>query len=278
MKINKFALGLCLCLSLCGCKGEVYKETTDFNITAYTQTDDVIDSEAEYVLKNFEKTMQPLASKQKKELEKNFNKVEGVSYVQYSNGREVSVFESKRVRGIYVLTDTEWTYPILPYSIRLKGCDELYERLEDTAFIPYSNECGENGAGIIRCENKEYTLSDYECVTPFSVKYKDVDVFTDKLPMQALVYVNGGRAERVELVSAVSDDISALTDENIADVRLLFDKLGFGEESAALANELAESLSKGGYYRSDGALSVRSSKNVKRIGDIVFNVFCVDLR
>ncbi|GEM_PF-3042648 len=273
MKIKIFFAVALLCLPLCGCQIYEDYESYEDNLAAVKA-----DEEVGYISDIFsEPRFGKLSGEQRRVLESDFTEVNNITFIQQSNGRDVNIYESNKIKGAYVMYDGEWISTVMPIDARIKDCDELYGKLEKTAFAPVDFQRGYNGRNSVICTNREYAVMDYSNITPFSVLYPDVDVQVENMPIKVIVYENGGKAERIEIVSISSPYMEKLSSTNINDVKALFDELGLGEESAELAQEFGTSLDKGSYTRSDGAVSVRSSREVKRQRDTVYNVFTVNI-
>ncbi len=281
MKIKKIlamllaALGICTVLSGC----TIYEDNeTVTNREKYYKNDDEYER-----LKSYNELFSNngfsyvLTKEQRKVIDEEFEKNDAVTYIQQSNGREVSVYESKYLRGCFVLFDENWLYMINSDEYMLKDCRELYKELNLTDFYVNRSDTGADDRGIIALSNEEYTLMDFDGYTPFSVNYDDVDVVISNMPVKALVYENGGRVDKVELIAVVTPYKDSLTENNIAQVKGLLEKLGMGNESEALAEEFAQSLEKKSYSRRDGAMKVSSTRDVLRDKDTVCNVFGISI-
>jgi hypothetical protein len=274
MKLNKFLILGCLCLSLCGCS--IYGDDVE-NIEQNSKENTEKTKIAQHIDEVFDvSSFHNLSDEQKAFLESDFDKIEDISFTQHSNGREVELYASKDLKGAYVIYDGEWGNWILPFNTQLAECDELYDRLDNTAFIPQSYERGMNGNGIIKCENKEYSIMDFNGYTMFSINYSDVDIEAENMPMKVLVYEKDGKAERIEIVSVCTALTNKFSQKNIDDVKELLNELGV-EDGNYLAAELGQSLDKASYARKDSKLSVRSSRDVSRDKDIVYNAFTITL-
>jgi hypothetical protein len=275
MKLNKFLILGCLLLSLCGCS--IYGD--DFE---YIEQNSKEDTEKTEIAQHIDEVLDgssfhDLSDEQKAFLESDFDKVENISFTQHSNGREVEVYASKKLKGAYVLYDGEWGNYILPFNTQLAECDELYDKLDNTAFIPTSYERGINGNGIIRCENKEYSIMDFNNCTMFSINYPDVDIEAENMPMKVLVYEKDGKAERIEIISVCTTLTNKFSQKNIDDVQELLSELGV-EDGNYLAAELGQSLDKASYTRTADKISVSSNRDVSRDKDIVYNAFTISLK
>jgi hypothetical protein len=274
MKLNKFLILGCLLLSLCGCS--IYGDDVE-NIEQNSKENTEKTKIAQHIDEVFDvSSFHNLSDEQKAFLESDFDKIEDISFTQHSNGREVELYASKDLKGAYVIYDGEWGNWILPYNTQLAECDELYDRLDNTAFIPQSYERGMNGNGIIKCENKEYSIMDFNSYTMFSITYPDVDIESENMPMKVLVYEKDGKAERIEIVSVCTAFTNKFSQKNIDDVKVLLDELGV-EDGNYLAAELGQSLDKASYTRTSDKLSVSSNRDVSRDKDIVYNAFTIAL-
>jgi hypothetical protein len=269
--INKLlVLALC-CIPLCGCSiyGD-YEDNIETNGVEIEENTTV--AETLYNMCGVD-----LSKEQKEYLEQSCDKVDNIRFIQQSNGKEVSIYASNRVNGAYLLDDGEWRSCLTPWNTRPKECEELYKTLADTAFAPHAFERGANQKVAVECYNREYAVLDFNGETMFSINYPDVDVEIENMPIKAIIYADQGKAEGVELITAVSDYTDRLSEQNLKDVQELLSVLGLGEESESLTRELVESLDKASYSRKDGAITVQSCRDVSRGKKFVYNIFKVSL-
>jgi hypothetical protein len=210
-------------------------------------------------------------------LDEDFEKVSDISFIQHSNGREVEVYQSKTLKGAYILYDGEYASQVLPNTEHLRECKALYAALDNTAFVPSAWIRGYNDNGVIICTNREYSVLCPEGSSMFSIRYDDVEAKVENLPIKAMVYERDGVADKVEIISICTDNLSEASGVNVGDVRVLLEQLGLGDESADLADEWDFSLGKKSYKRTSGAVTVESNREVRREKDMVYNVFSVKM-
>ncbi len=269
--IKKLIPAILLCLFISGCS--IYEET---EIDQKVQPNPEVSSYHEKYREIFFSDRKPTEATQEL-LNKEFTTIEGIEFIQHSNGREVKVYESRYVKGYYVLDDGYWTYPIEPCFDEPKEGIELFRRLNKTDFTPYAFYRASSGAGIITCANREYAVMDISGRTPFSINYDDVDVIVENMPLTTVIYEKEGKADIVEIYTAVTDYKDSFSPKNTEELKGLFDELGLGEESADLAQEVTQSLNKKSYSRTSGARKITSARNIARNGDITYNLFRITL-
>lgn len=278
MKIKKYMALALMCLPLCGCSEE--------GLTNYTSREDyagwTTDEEMKKTIQEYNDLFQisaktPRLSKKAAEcLDRDFERFDGINHIQHSNGREVKCYESKKIKGYYVLYDGEWSTTLEPAYAIPENCKALFDRLSENALVAREAPVTRNGVCIIRCDNREYSLTDFESMTMFSIQYPDVDVETENCPVRALVFCRSGKPFRVEINTPVAEGLGKINDTNKEQVRELLDTLGFGDKSEEIAQEYTESLDKKDYVRKDGTITIRNTKNVTRQREVVYNVFTVD--
>lgn len=275
MKKLIIPLILCLMLSACGyVKYGADDAKAEENDTAIDEDYKAAVERAKILSENFD-SEKGLTAAQKKLLAEEYEKVDGIKFIQHSNGRDVKVYRHKDEPSIYLLYDGFWLTCVKGTYTMPGECSDMYDMLEDTGFKPFDWNRGLNGKGVVICENTEFTVADFNGYTLFSVNYPDVDIEIENMPMKALIYEDGGRTERVEFVIASSRYMEELSQKNIDDAAELLTKTGFGERSRELAEEMAQSLDKAGYKRDDGDVSVRSTRDAYVGETAAYNLFTV---
>lgn len=276
MKLKGLILSsVLLAAILCGCSVSTdYDETAlDKKVAVNSQANAVV-QKVEDVLMNSEYEM---SDSVRNMLDEDFQVTESVEFVQHSNGREVNVYKSKELPSLYLLYDGEWIELIKPAMKEPVSCKNIYTALRDGALIPVDYNVGSGDTDAIICENEEFSLMSFEGGSMFSVIYNDVDVHSEDMPVKAVVYCTDGKAVRVEFIYVCLNGGEKMSDNNVAEASALLTSLGLGEESTVIAGEFADSVDKASYSRSDGALTISSYKNAARDGNIVYNVFTVDM-
>lgn len=268
--------GLLLVSVLCGCSVDsAYDYDDSLNsgkIAVNPQAKAAID-EVEAVLMNSEYDMNDTVRDM---LNRDFETVDSVEFVQHSNGREVQIYRSRSLPTLYVLYDGEWLEWIEPKAEELTSCGDVYAALEEGGIRPTDYIAGGGDTDAIVSENEEFSLMSFNGGSMFSVTYDDVDAYSEDMPVKTIVYCTDGKPVRAEFIYVRLKGDEEMSDNNIQEVSAVFTALGLGEESSSLAGELADSLDKASYSRTDGALTVSSYKNAARDKDIAYNIFAVD--
>lgn len=286
MKIKIILALLLMCLPLCGCSEEKLVKADNYEEQAEKWE---IDKEKAKIIDEYNDLFVVTPSTQEGNyvqgrlskkvfecLESDFTQLGGIEYTQHSNGRAVKVYESKKIRGCYVLYDGEWIKCLPPDCAIGKDSKALFESLSHTDLVARENPVSRGGVEIIRCDNKEYTLADFQGNTMFSIQYPDVDVKTEVCPVRALVFSREGKPYRVELITPQTEGLPKPNEINQKQVKELLDTLGLGDESADLAEEYITSLDKKDYTYNEGSVSVSSNKNVAMQRDIAYNRFAIE--
>lgn len=268
--------GLLLVSVLCGCSVDsAYDYDDSLNsgkIAVNLQAKAAID-EVEAVLMNSEYDMNDTVRDM---LNRDFETVDSVEFVQHSNGRKVQIYRSRSLPALYVLYDGEWLEWIEPKAEELTSCGDVYAALKEGGICPTDYIAGAGDTDAIVSENEEFSLMSFNGGSMFSVTYDDVDAYSEDMPVKTIVYCTDGKPVRAEFIYVRLKGDEEMSDNNIQEVSAVFTALGLGEESSSLAGELADSLDKASYSRTDGALTVSSYKNAARDKDIAYNIFAVD--
>ncbi len=268
--------GLLLVSVLCGCSVDsAYDYDDSLNsgkIAVNPQAKAAID-EVEAVLMNSEYDMNDTVRDM---LNRDFETVDSVEFVQHSNGRKVQIYRSRSLPALYVLYDGEWLEWIEPKAEELTSCGDVYAALKEGGICPTDYIAGAGDTDAIVSENEEFSLMSFNGGSMFSVTYDDVDAYSEDMPVKTIVYCTDGKPVRAEFIYVRLKGDEEMSDNNIQEVSAVFTALGLGEESSSLAGELADSLDKASYSRTDGALTVSSYKNAARDKDIAYNIFAVD--
>lgn len=269
--------GLLLASVLCGCSVDSaydYDDSLDKGKTAFNPRAKAAIDEVEAVLMNSEYEMNDSLRAM---LDEDFERTDSVEFVQHSNGREVQIYRSKELYGLYVLYDGEWVEWIEPEAQELTDCGDVYAALKEGGICPTDYIAGGGDTDAIVSENEEFSLMSFNGDSMFSVTYDDVDAYSRDMPLKTIIYCTEGKPVRAEFIYVRLKGNEEMSDNNIHEAAAVFAALGLGEEGSSLAGELADSVSKASYSRSQGALTVSSCKNAARDKDIAYNVFAVDM-
>lgn len=268
--------GILLASVLCGCSVDSaydYDDSLDSGKIAVNPQAKAVIDEVEAVLMNSEYDMNDTVRDM---LNRDFETVDSVEFVQHSNGRKVQIYRSRSLPALYVLYDGEWLEWIEPKAEELISCGDVYAALEEGGICPTDYIAGAGDTDAIVSENEEFSLMSFNGGSMFSVTYDDVDAYSEDMPVKTIVYCTDGKPVRAEFIYVRLNGDEEMSDNNIQEVSAVFTALGLGEESSSLAGELADSLDKASYSRTDGALTVSSYKNAARDKDIAYNIFAVD--
>lgn len=268
--------GLLLVSVLCGCSVDStydYDDSLDSGKIAVNPQAKAVIDEVEAVLMNSEYDMDDTVRDM---LNRDFERVDSVEFVQHSNGREVQIYRSRSLPALYVLYDGEWLEWIEPKAEELTSCGDVYTALKEGGICPTDYIAGDGDTDAIVSENEEFSLMSFNGGSMFSVTYDDVDAYSEDMPVKTIVYCTDGKPVRAEFIYVRLKGDEEMSDNNIQEVSAVFTALGLGEESSSLAGELADSPDKASYSRTDGALTVSSYKNAARDKDIAYNIFAVD--
>lgn len=269
--------GLLLASALCGCSVDSsydYDDSMDSGKTAVNAQAKAVIDEVETVLMNSQYEMNDAVREM---LNRDFETVDSVEFVQHSSDREVQIYRSESLPAVYVLYDGEWVEWITPEAEELTSCENVYATLNEGGIYPTDYIAGDGDTDAVVIENEEFSLMNFNGGSMFSVIYDDVDAYSRDMPVKTIVYCTDGKPVRVEFIYVRLNGSEEMSDNNIREVSAVFTALGLGEESSSLAGELADSLDKASYSRTHGAITVSSYKNAARDRDIAYNIFAVDI-
>ena len=266
--------GFLLASILCGCSVDRdYDDSADRTKTAVNPQANAVIEEVNGIFMNSNYEMNDDIRNM---LNRDFERVDSVEFVQHSNGREVQIYRSRSLPTLYVLYDGEWVEWIEPNAKELTSCGDVYAALKEGGICPTDYIAGDGDTDAIVSENEEFSLMSFNGGSMFSVTYDDVDAYSEDMPVKTIVYCTDGKPVRAEFIYVRLKGDEEMSDNNIQEVSAVFTALGLGEESSSLAGELADSPDKASYSRTDGALTVSSYKNAARDKDIAYNIFAVD--